>query len=56
MIMKLIPVGLLISRFVNAADVCVGLFVAISNLTIGFYDASVLKVNNDNFLLSFVVG
>ena len=53
MIMKLIPVRVFISRFVNTADVCVGSSVAISNFIIGFYDASVLKVINDIFFAQF---
>ena len=45
-------------RFANAAEILVGSSVAISDLTSGIYDASILKVDNDRSLslLTFVVG
>ena len=40
-------------RFVNAAEILVGSSVAISDLTSGIYDASILKVDNDRFFAHF---
>ena len=42
-----------LSRFVNAAEILVGSSVAISDLTSGIYDASILKVDNDRFFAHF---